>query len=169
MFFIAGMPRSRTKWFSEYLSSYEGVTCWHELLNGLRTKQAFYDEMQRPGVVGNSDSGLFITDFQKRWPDAPTVVLLRDPDEVRHSLTKLLGTPPSMKLIAGQFVAASRLEGLQVWYNDIDERMEEIHQHIGIEYNQQRHEEYKDMNIQLDSLTVCLDSYKLWINFEEVA
>jgi hypothetical protein len=96
-------------------------------------------------------------------------VLLRDPEEVVNSLTKLLGTPPSIDLVAGQFAAAERLGGLHVWYNDIDERMEEIHQHIGIEYNQQRHQEYKDMNIQLDSLTVCLESYKLWINFEEVA
>ena len=169
MFFIAGMPRCRTKWFSEYLSAYEGVTCHHEALNGPLSKQEFYDVMEAPGCVGNSDSGLFLTDFQQRWPDAPTVVLLRDPVEVAESVSKLLGYTPSTTLIDSQFNAALQLDGLKVWFDDIDDRIEEIHEHLGIPFNAELFKKYTIENIQLDELKVCLDSYKLWLNFDEVA
>jgi hypothetical protein len=135
----------------------------------LLTKQAFYDTMEAPGTVGNSDSGLFITDFQQRWPDAPTVVLLRDPVEAADSITKLLGHRPSLAFMVNQFEAALALDGLQVWFEDIDERMPEIHEHLGIPYSEELHKKYTITNIQLDELKVCLESYKLWMNFETEA
>ena len=169
MFFIAGMPRCRTYWFSQYLSAHEGVTCHHEALNGPTTKQAFYDLMEAPGCVGNSDSGLFVTDFQQRWPDAPTVILLRDPDEVTQSLCKLLGVEVSPKMARHQFKAAMNLKGLPVWYQDIDARIEEIHAHLGITFDQKMYNKFKGKNLQIPEMKVCLDSYLLWDAYEGVA
>jgi hypothetical protein len=169
MFFIAGTPRTRTKWFAEYLSAHEGVTCHHEALNGPLTKQAFYDVMEQPGCVGNSDSGIFITDFQERWPDAPTVILLRGPIEVRDSLWALLGAEPNLAFIENQYEQSKALNGLQVDYRDIDDRIEEIHEHLGIPFDTKLFKKYTIRNIQIDELKVCMDSYKLWLNFGEVA
>ena len=169
MFFIAGMPRCRTKWFSEYLSAYDGITCHHEALNGPLSKQEFYDVMEQDGNIGNSDSGLFITDFQQRWPSAPTVVLLRDPVEAAESVSRLLGHMPSLGLLEAQFKAATQLQGLHVWFEDINDRIEEIHDYLGIPFDAKLYEKYTIENIQLDELKVCLDSYRLWLNFDEVA
>jgi hypothetical protein len=160
MYFIAGMPRCRTKWFAEYLSAYPGVDFRHEALNGILTKQAFYDLMETG--IGNSDSGLCLTDFQERWPDAPTVILLRDPQMCRRSLHRALGIDPSIDLLREQYAAAKTMKGLHVRYEDIDARIEEIHNHLGIEFDAEIHKAYKERNIQLEELKVCLDSYLLW-------
>ncbi len=169
MFFLAGMPRCRTAWFAEYLSAYDGVTCHHEAINGPDSKQEFYDIMEADGCVGNSDSGLFITDFQQRWPDAPTVVLLRDPVAVQKSVSKLLGAEPSIELIERQYRAALALDGLQVWYEDINDRLDEIHDYIGIPMDADLASSYCSKNVQLSEIKVKLSSYRLWGEFEEAA
>jgi hypothetical protein len=168
-FFLAGMPRCRTAWFAEYLSAYPDVICHHELLNGLQSRQEFYDEMEKPGYIGNSDSGLCITDFQQRWPDAPTVVLMRNPLDVHKSLTAFLGIEPSLEFVHRQMIAAQATNGLKVWYSEIDDRIEEIHEHIGIPFDEEIYKRYRMKNIQVEEIKVCLESYKLWMNFEEVA
>ena len=165
MFFIAGMSRCRTKWFSSYLSAYKGVTCHHEAINGLQSKQEFYDLMEGPGIVGNSDSGLFITDFQERWPNAPTLVLLRDPDDVTKSVSRFLRRAIPDTVQHRQFAAAKALKGLHVWYDEIDDRIEEIHAHLGIEFNEKVFKKYTIHNIQVKNPKVCLASYQLWGEF----
>lgn len=167
-FFIAGMPRCRTAWFSAYLSAYDGVTCHHERLNGMTSRGEFYKEMEAPGCIGNSDSGLFITDFQERWPDAPTVILLRDPVDCYYSLRNFLKAEPSLELLNTQYERAKALNGLQVEHGDINERLVEIHEYLGIPFDDGIANQFENLKVELREPLVNIDSYKLW-NIGEVA
>ena len=79
-------------------------------------------------VVGNSDCGLIISDFMEKYPTAPLVVIHRQPERVRESLQNIGLEVPLLNLVA----YADRLKelpGLHIQYDDINERLPEIHAH----------------------------------------
>lgn len=172
--FITGMPRCRTAWFAAYFDRLPGVCAYHEVLNGMKSKEDFYQAMERDNYdhVINSDSGLFITDFQERWPDAKTVIVHRDPALVFASLSRYLeeqGFPaPSQDFLAEQAEAINSLEGLHVNFNEITERLQEIHEYlVDVPFDSKYAEIMNQANIQLDHLTVDIDSYLLWTDFNK--
>ena len=166
MFFIASLPRTRTHWLAQYFNGMPGVTCYHELLNGLHTKQAFYDAMEAPGEIGNSDSGLFLTDFQERWPDAPTLIVERPVEDVYSSLCAYFeqqGHPrPSMQFLMQQKRIVDSLKGLRIQYSELDKRLSDIHQYFGIPFDEVYAKRMAKINLQIPVLTTDIDSYKLW-------
>lgn len=170
-FFITGLPRCRTKWFAEYFSGIDGVFCYHEVLNGLRSKEDFYHAMTAPGFdfIGNSDSGLYITDFADRWPDAPVVIIDRDVNEVFESLTRYFreqGYPdPNYDFLLEQKQAVEALGGFRVAYEDINKRLPEIHDYIGIPFDDGYAGQVADENLQIPVLNTDVDSYLLWRDF----
>lgn len=118
-FFITGLPRSRTKWFSEYFTQC-GAPCIHEA-TGLCSDNDVYALIE--ARVGISDTGLWTLDLANKYPYLPLVIIQRAPSEVKESLeaiglpwddmyTRALGTPR---------------RALLVNYEDIDARLEEIH------------------------------------------
>jgi len=187
-FFLTGLPRSRTAWLAAYLTNPSKYTyCYHEALNGLRSRDEFTEIMEGPiggplfgGVarhpwikVGNSDSGLMYTDFQERFPDAPVVIILRPYEDVvnsfRHKGLGLNPDEPMRELLdtTRQFidaiVLASPARALAVNYEDIDERLEEICTYINVPYDYHRHQLFKELNIQTKELTGDPESLKLWL------
>jgi len=166
MFFVASLPRTRTNWLAQYFNGIPGVTCYHELLNGLHTKQAFYDAMEAPGQIGNSDSGLFLTDFQQRWPEAPTLIVMRPLEDIYASLCAFFeeqGHPrPSMAFLVDQQRAVDKLTGLRIQYSELDRRLPDIHQYFGIPYKREYADMMVEINLQISVLTTDIDSYKLW-------
>lgn len=161
-FFIAGMPRCRTAWFSAYFSAYDGVFCYHEALNGLKSRQAFYDLMEQPGVIGDADSGLYITDFQERWPEAPTVVVLRDPAECQASIAMQIGIEPELEPLERQYEEAKALKGFHVEHGQINENLVAIHEYLGISFDERIANHFENLNVQLHQPWVDMDSYRLW-------
>lgn len=137
MFFITGLPRSRTAWMAAFLTNGE-VFCAHELMNGCHSRQEFYAKME--AVDGNSDCGLPLSNFQEVW-DAPTVIIERIPN---HEYL-------------------SNLSGLRVGFSELDERMEEICAYIGVRYDRQRHGLFSKMNIQLQEITGDPESLRIWL------
>lgn len=168
MFFIASLPRTRTYWLAQYFNGLTGVVCHHELLNGLLTKQAFYDEMERTDVdhIGNSDCALYATDFQQRWPDAPTLIVERDIDEVFASLQKAFANwgfpPPRKDILLEQQEALENVRGMRVPYEELNEYLPKIHEYFGIRFNPMWAELLVQANLQLASVTPCMESYLLW-------
>ena len=164
--FVTGLPRCRTRWFADYLDGYDGVTAYHEALCGLNTKRAFYHKMERPGHVINSDSGLYITDFQQRWPDAPTVIIERDMADVYASLCELFGRSglpePNMTFLAMQKIKIDQLKGLRVAFEDINERLEEITEYLGITYDPDYAVRMAYENRQMPVLKTNINSYQIW-------
>ena len=128
-FFITGLPRSRTAWFASYFDRIDGVTCHHELLARVRSKQEFYDAMEAGRHVGNSDCGLYLSDAQDRWPDARVLVVLRPAKDVVASLARA-GCPTELAVIREMEYQTSKIAGLRVPYNAIDRSMQAIHEYL---------------------------------------
>lgn len=163
-----GLPRTRSRWAAEYFDGIENVIGLHEPTNGLKSKQEFYDLMEndQPEQVVISDSGIFITDFQERYPDTKTVIIERDTEDVFKSLCDYFNeqgySRPSMKFLHDQKAAVDALEGLRVRYEDINKRLPEIHEYFGIPYDALYADRMTARNLQIPVLTVDVESYKLW-------
>lgn len=150
MFFVTGLPRSRTSWFSLYLD------CEHDLL-GRVTRAQFYEQM--PRLNGLSDSGLMFTDFQDRW-DAPTVIIERDPFTVMQSMAALGGIP--QELMDDGLHRLSKLKGLRVGFHEIDGRLKEITEYLGVRWDAKRAERYKRMTVTPRIEQSEIDVIKEW-------
>jgi hypothetical protein len=167
MFFVASLPRTRTYWLARYFDGLPGVTCHHELLNGLHNKQDFYAAMEQPGQVGNSDSGLFLTDFHARWPDAPVLIVERPVEDVYASLVdafSIRGLPlPPISYLHEQREALDQIEALHVPYHRLDDRLPTIHDYLGVgPYNEEYAVACGRVNLQLEKIEGDRESYELW-------
>lgn len=147
MFFITGLPRSRTAWFAEFMT-YNGVYCHHELLNNIKNKSDFECIMKSGDNVGNSDCGLFITNHEDMFPEAKTVIIHRDLNDVRDSL-KNKGINFPVNLLRNIEILNSAMNGLHVDFLDINKRLEEIYYYCTAkEVDAKRAKKYIDKNIQ---------------------
>ena len=144
-FVITGLPRTRSAWFATYFT--QGKTlCYHEAtLNDHDTDIEGYDH------VGNADSGYIICpEWIEQFGDHKVVVIHRDPAVVQKSLDavpyefgELLWV---LKMAARRLKA---LDALHVNFDDINPRLEEIHDYLGVPgYDQERAQLFFDMNIQ---------------------
>ena len=87
MYFILGLPRSRTTWLSVFLSRGAGI-CHHE-------KSMYFGSLQelKQFCIEHPKEGISDTALIQHWkwlrdnlPDAKIVVIVRDPDECAASL-----------------------------------------------------------------------------------
>lgn len=171
MFFITGLPRSRTKWFSEYFTGLKDVFCYHEALNGCESKDHFDIRMRAPFAkhIGNSDSGLMITDFQQRFM-APTVIIERDIDDVSVALAHQFGAGlfeegEGRRHLERHKAMMDKLSGLRIPYDEINGRLQEIHEYlVPVPFDSEYAEKLINKHIQVDNLTVNLRSYRVWEN-----
>jgi len=117
--------------------------------------------------VGDASSILPYSDFQDWYPHAPTVIIERDIDEVNQSLKLCIDPNHDFR---GQLFNMqkylSTLHGLRVRYEEINDRLEEIHQYLNIPFYQSRAEHYIDINIQLQNFTVDIPSWRFWVGVE---
>lgn len=91
IFFIAGLPRSRTAWLANFLT-YGNSFCYHEGLIYCKTLRDLKSLLigNKAEIVGNSDSGLCLIgkELKEMFPEAKMVVIARDKYHVRASLDK---------------------------------------------------------------------------------
>lgn len=125
-FYITGLPRSRTTWLALAFTAH-GYFCWHEAMKNCFTKDEYRDKMKIMSVVGNSDCGLPFCDIAAELP-GPTVIIERDLFEVKESLKTqgLRHDDEFLELLANKL---SAVDGLRVWYHEIDARIDEIFMH----------------------------------------
>jgi len=88
-FFITGLPRSRTAWWANLMSTGEAF-CTHEpglTIDEWLTKYRPQETGRWPRYLGNSDGTLLATwrEVQEAFPEAPWLVLLRPKDEAREA------------------------------------------------------------------------------------
>jgi len=102
-FFITGLPRSRTAWFSAFMTA-SGYMCLHEGLNGCRSIEEYKKKIKH---VSDSNTGIILVGAPI---DRPILVIHR---EDRHD---------------GLFdnVDLNKIKGLHVEFSDIHDRIEEI-------------------------------------------
>jgi len=106
--------------------------------------------------VGDSDSSLITMDIGKFYPNAPVLVVKRDPHEAADSLIDLLGVEPGKALD----IALDRKQQIkdavrhcnnvaEVDYEHINDKLEYIWKHcIGDGFDRSRAEHLIEMNIQ---------------------
>jgi len=155
--FITGLPRSRTHWFAQYFDGIEGVTAHFEPLNGMRSKQAFYDLVETGCII--SDSGLYITDFERFG--LPTVIIERDIGAVYESLLRVFGRL-NYSILEDQAAKLAKLSGLRVPFEDINARMEEIHNYLGVPFNAEYADRMVGLNLQVSEIAGDVESFELW-------
>jgi len=136
-FFVTGLPRTRTAWFSEYLPN-----CLHEGMEGCYTKAEYVKKLIR----GDSSSGLMFTAFQEWFPNAPTVIVERDIDEVFESM-KSVGFSETYPVLKEAKKRLNKVKGLRVDYYDLD--FEQIWEYlIGDGFNREYTQMLDKVNIQ---------------------
>ena len=157
-FFVTGLPRTRGAWLSHYLNTM--CCCEHE--PGLRVMEGTEVHDLWPGILGpiggvDSSFPLWAKRFYNAYGDSPIVIINRDPLEVIESLKKEFpngvgdafpfqyGDIVSQGLIDLESVKMLFTNVLEVDYEDIDLRIEDIVKHIGLGYRFDRQKfEYMD-------------------------
>lgn len=92
-FLITGLPRSRTSWLANLFTT-GNQFCYHDLLAKVDSLEHFTDMLA--GGRGDSDAGLMLIFplVKQILPDARWLLVLREPDDCKASLKRLLtGTP----------------------------------------------------------------------------
>lgn len=161
-FYITGLPRTRTAWFSALFTGHE-MYCFHEVLK-------YADEIEdipsiingrREFYVGASGSDFpFYFERVMSSPKAPVVVVERNIYEVRKSLRELFGDDDYELLLETN----EKLEEVKnlpnvlvVDYNDLDNenQIKKIWEHCipGIKFD-------RDKWIQLNTLRISIEKDK---------
>lgn len=142
-FVITGLPRTRSAWFSAYLT--QGDTyCHHEA--------TFHNSsMDIPmfANVGNSDSGYVLCkDWVENLGEHKVVVVHRSVDDVQSSLDKI-GQTDTRWLLEQMVPVLESLDALHIDFEDINKRIKEVHTYLEIPgYDPYRAALYSKMNIQ---------------------
>jgi hypothetical protein len=147
MFFIVGLPRSRTAWLSVYFTA-QGFFCYHDGLNGCKDIQSYRKKML--GACGDADSGLLLIDVEKEFPDSKIVVIERSLKEVMQSLEDKFNihAPHLYKFHHKLFEYQN---ALHVKFEDIDKRIEEIFEFcVGQKPDKDIHDLISNMHIEIN-------------------
>lgn len=145
-YFVTGLPRSRTAWMAAWLG------CNHELMNGLESPDEFAEML---GDNGDSDCGLMWLPLRKMYPDAPVLVIDRPIKDVVASLKRLMDVTPYIETLLDISRRKMLLidNALVVKFDEIDDRLDEIHMHLkGEPMNIERAELFKNMKIELKNI-----------------
>jgi hypothetical protein len=129
-FSIVGMPRSRTYWFSELLT-HGDVHCFHDY-------HAYKYSIPLRKRLGNSS----FTPWQRHT--GKVVIIERDRIDAETSFLNFVEKPTGREEMIFDRAedALGHLEGLRVPYTEIDSRIIEILNYIGVDIPLGRIEEY---------------------------
>ena len=134
-FFITGLPRSRTKWFSEYFDGIPGVRCLHQGINGCYSTKSLLNKMEKASkhnkypCVGNSDSLLVLLNIS----EYATVIVDRDLDEVLHSLeqnTDLILDDAIINNYKKMNEMKKTMPGFHIAFDRVDNNLDAIHEYL---------------------------------------
>jgi len=162
-FFITGLPRSRTAWLAAFMSSLDGVLCYHERLKDCADIEEYWRAMSVKGYefVGNADCGIPMVTGSSH---SKVVIIERDPDEVIDSLSRLFGDSfmfiPELVMEAKR--ALDKMKGMRVDYRQIDNALNDIVRYCtGMELEQSRADVFLNMNIQTNDFSVNPEALKM--------
>lgn len=125
MFFITGLPRSRTAWFSAFMTA-SGHPCLHEGMNNCTSLSEYKKKIRN---TSDSNTGLVFIGIPEQ---RPTLVIHR-PE--RHE-----GTYDNVDL--------NDIKGLHVMFDEIDSRIDEIFNYLtGEKIDWNIYNAFKDLNI----------------------
>lgn len=160
-FFVIGLPRSRTAWLANFLT-YDDHFCSHEGINGCRSIEEFTTKL---GSDGDSGTSMMVFDMNTLFPDAPIVIIERNVKHAIEYAQKEFGFyEPDIFYRAKEKL--DKIDGLRIQYDDIDNRLPEIWDHlIGKGFDKRRADMLVKFNIQIsDPYDFDLDATKELFN-----
>lgn len=125
-FLITGLPRSRTAWFSAFMTA-SGYYCIHEGLNGCKSVSEYKGKIK---YASDANTGYAYTG--QIIDDRPTVII----HKYNHE------TP------AGVVSSLKSIKGLHILFDEIDERIAEIFSYLtGDKIDMKIYNVFKNLNI----------------------
>lgn len=121
MFFIAGLPRSRTAWFSVFFGL-NGVECLHDPQNGCKTLAEYIGKIKDKAESG---TGFYFTRPDAYYPDRKIVF-------IKQSGKKLEKTKAIMPMADIIQRTLGEVAGLTVDFYEIDDRIDEVCEFVGV-------------------------------------
>lgn len=137
-FIITGYPRSRTAWFSAYFTNGD-MLCHHEPIN-------FEEAIFRGESI--SDSSLLMK--PESLVGHKVLIILRNKWEALVSMSKIIKPELAQFIIDRCEEGMKHVSGKVIPYNEINERIEEIHEYLGVPFNRERFEIMKGLIIEQD-------------------
>ena len=158
-FLITGLPRSRTAWFSAFMSTGSSI-CFHEPLKFMSDISELPEALRSVNhtYVGASDSGAgyFLPWITQRMPDMQILVIDRDIDVVEASMTRI-GYPmrQALSLLSERLLSVKGCPGVMwVSFDSLNDKriMQKIWWHLmpGAAFDEERYEVFKDLRIEAD-------------------
>jgi len=135
-FVITGLPRCRTAWFAAYFTN--GVEhCYHEPI----PKGILIGDNE-----GASDCGYVISpDWATAIGEHKLVIIHRNPRKVHDSLINIGLGMTGLKDLADRLY---EYKGLHIQYHEINDKLPEIHEYLGIPFVQERAALFCDLRIE---------------------
>jgi len=121
-FLILGLPRSRTAWLANFMST-QGLSCSHEGLNGCRSLKEYRDRFSKDS--GDSNTGLALFDFEPLFEDFKIVIIDSD-IEPAVEFTKKYFSHDSTAFMSELKIRLSGIDGLHIPFSKINDRLEDI-------------------------------------------
>ena len=144
-FFVVGLPRSRTAWFSNFLT-YENNFCYHEGIEGCFTLAEYKNKLGK--TKGDSCTALMLLNLNKEFPNAPVLIIETGIERAVEFSKEIYGSDLTneMKNLKEQM---RFLKGLRIQLDDVNDSLEKIWSYlIGTPYDKKRGDLLKNMNIQ---------------------
>jgi len=145
-FFIIGLPRSRTAWLANFLTT-DHRFCHHEGINGCSSIEQYREKIGSND--GDSGTGMMLFDMNTLFPDSPIVIIERDPNAAIEFCYRTYGhyDPEAMHFLKERL---DKIEGLRIRYEEINIRLADIWAHVvGSPFNQRRADMLIKMNVQI--------------------
>jgi hypothetical protein len=150
-FMVLGLPRSRTQWLANFLST-DNTFCYHELIGNCGSILEVKEKLRLPfKYTGLADTCGYLVHEQF---SCPKIVIHRDIEEVKLSIRALYNTEQDFSSILLQAEKElNNIHGLHIEYESIDSELKKIWEYLfDLPFNKHRAELLSSMNIQTKEL-----------------
>lgn len=161
MYFVFGLPRSRTAWLSVFLSQ-SGIYCHHEAVNGCYTEQEYRDKIEG---CGDSTTG-FIHCPPEEYEGKPTLIIEKSKSEFSRCIAWSDRTfnADSRKDLINQYDELMGITGMRVLQSEIDQKLPDIFEYLtGAEWSD-TYSVISKFNIQANPMDIDYQAMEAYLN-----
>lgn len=143
LFFITGLPRSRTAWFSAFMTA-SGYPCLHDAMNECKANKEYKEKIKN---ISDSNTGLFA--INNPYPERSTLVIHRSG---RHTNAKEAEE------------SLYNMNGMHVNFDDINDKISDIFTYLtGKDIDISIYNIFKSLNIT-DDIKIDYESAQELLN-----
>jgi len=150
-FMIIALPRSRTTWLSNFLTT-DKTFCYHDPLAEMSSYKEIL-ELKTDRITGIADTGVGYFDLSM-FP-CRKLIIERNLEDVNREMSKMLNIPVDMSDLQRRI---EDIDGVRIQFDDINARLQDIWEYCtGLPYDALRGESLKNYNVQIMHLPLDAD------------